>query len=52
MSGTSVASPVVAGAVALLASTVPQNKRHLVSACKKKGQKLVVLLGTRPITGR
>eukprot|EP01132_Coremiostelium_polycephalum_P005432 gene5432-6776_t len=35
-SGTSVSSPVVAGAIALLISTVPENRRHLVNPASMK----------------
>ena len=53
-SGTSVASPVVAGAVALLASTIPLEKRHVLLNPASMKQALVetVRQGGREKEGR
>ena len=48
MSGTSVAAPVVTGAVALLLSTVPEDRRHIITSA---AMKQVLIEGARRISG-
>jgi membrane-bound transcription factor site-1 protease len=48
MSGTSVAAPVATGAIALLLSTVPQDRRHIITSA---AMKQVLIEGAKRLSG-